>query len=118
MDLVMVHDILAVVLVAIGIAAIPIVVKLAADLVKTQIDEKTLFLIQELVQAAVEAAECLFPDGEEKRRYVHDIVAEAAKALKFKLSDAALEKIVDMLLEASVFRTFAYPRLLIAKRDD
>lgn len=109
----MITNLLAIVLTAVVTTAVPIIAKVLFDWIKRQTDDRALVILQELIQAAVEAAEGMFENGAEKKAYALQIVAEAAKALKLNLSDAALDKIVDMLLEASVYRTFNYNTLAI-----
>lgn len=110
-------SLLSVILTGIVTAAVPILIKFIVDWIKRQVDDKTLIILQELVQAAVEAAEGMFENGEEKKRYVTNIVKDAVIALKLNISDEALEMIVDMLIESSVYKTFNYVPAMISDND-
>ncbi len=90
-------------------AAVPVITKFLADWLKANTNEKTMIVLSELVQVAVEAAEDNMPTGKDKRDFVVASVSMAAKAFGLKISDDALEELVDMLLEAAVLRTFNTP---------
>ena len=87
-------------------AVIPVLTKFLSDWLKSVTNERTMIVLSELVQVAVEAVEHKYPTGEEKKAAVIAAVTSAATALGLKISVEALDALIDILLEASVMRTF------------
>ena len=92
-------------------AAVPIITKFVTEWLNANTNEKTMIVLSELVQVAIESVEDRYGsgDGINKKAFVMDTVQTTAKLLGLKVSDEVLETLIDMLLEASVMRTFNTP---------
>ena len=92
-------------------AAVPIITKFVTEWLNANTNEKTMIVLSELVQVAIESVEDRYDsgDGINKKAFVMDAVQTTAKLLGLKVSDEILETLIDLLLEASVMRTFNTP---------
>lgn len=117
-DLLLLVKIVLGVLGAVLSVLLPVLGMAAKKWIDSNVDERTLALLMQMVADAVAAAEQQFENNAEKKAFVLRLIKAAAAELKINLSDELLEMILDMLIESQVYYLQDAPKLVFADQTE